>query len=76
MIPRVRMHQTSSVMMGDRIVKYELNSQGELTNIDEHKWDFYVYIPKSHKMNCEMKFCIENACYDMVNDLYIESMRK
>ena len=56
MIPRVGMHQTASVMMGDRIVKCirtlpndnkggihqmesarncELNSQGEITNIDE-----------------------------------------
>ena len=56
MIPRVGMHQTASVMMGDRIVKCistlpndnkggihqtesarncELNSQGEIANIDE-----------------------------------------
>ena len=56
MIPRVGMHQTASVMMGDRIDKCistlpndnkgeihqtectrncELNSQGEITNIDE-----------------------------------------
>ena len=56
MIPRVGMHQTTFVMMGDRIVKYisslsndnkggihqresakncELNSQGEIANIDE-----------------------------------------
>ena len=55
MIPRVGMHQTASVMMGDRIVKCistlpndnkdrihqtesarncELNSQGEIANID------------------------------------------
>ena len=56
MIPRVGMHQTTSVMIGDRIVKCistlpndnkggihqtefarncELNSQGEIANIDE-----------------------------------------
>ena len=60
MIPRVGMHQTASVIMGDRIVKCvstlpndkgrdssngirqecELNSQGELTNID----DIFMYI--------------------------------
>ena len=54
----------------------KLNSQGEINNIDEQKRDFYVYILKSHKLNCEMNYCIENACYDMVNELYIESMRK
>ena len=65
MIPHVGMHQTASVMMGDRIVKCvdilpnekkkgrdslngirhkcELNSQREITNIDECKWDFYEY---------------------------------
>ena len=56
MIPRIGMHQTASVMMGDKIVKCistlpndikggihqtesarncELNSQGEIGNIDE-----------------------------------------
>ena len=61
MIARVGMHQTTSVMMGDRIVKCistlpndnkggihqtesakncELNSQGEIANIDECKGIF------------------------------------
>ena len=35
-----------------------------------------MYIVKSHKLNCEMNCCIENACCDIVNDLEIESMRK
>ena len=66
MIPCVGMHQTTFVMMGDRIAKCvdilpnekkkrgrdslneirhkcELNSQREITNIDECKWDFYEY---------------------------------
>ena len=46
----------------------ELISQGEITNIDECKWDF-MYILKSHKLNCELNCCIENACYDTINDL-------
>ena len=46
----------------------ELNSQGEITNMDECKWDF-MYMLKSHKLNCELNYCIENACYDMINDL-------
>ena len=49
--------------------KCELNSQSEITYIEECKWDLYIYIYiymlKSHKLNC----CIENACCDIVNDL-------
>ena len=73
MIPHVEVHQTTFVMMGDRIVKcvrtlpndekdgihqtksvmnVKLNSQGEITNIDECKWDF-VHILTSHDLNCE-----------------------
>ena len=55
--------------------KCELNSQGQITNIDERKWDF-MYILKSHKLNCELNCCIENACCDTINDLKNESMRK
>ena len=55
--------------------EFELNSQGEITNIDECKWDF-MYILKSHKLNCELNCCIENACCDTNNDLKNESMRK
>ena len=29
---------------------------------------------KSHKLNCEMNCCIENACCDIVIDLEIESI--
>ena len=46
----------------------ELNRQGEITNIDECKWDF-MYVLKSHKLNCELNCCIENACCDTINDL-------
>ena len=35
-----------------------------------------MYMIKSHKFNCEMNCCIENACCDKGNDLEIESMRK
>ena len=35
-----------------------------------------MYMLKFHKLNGEMNCCIENTRYDMVNDLYIESMRK
>ena len=48
--------------------KCDLNSQSEITNIDEYKWDF-MYMLKSHKLNCELNYCIENACCDMINDL-------
>ena len=54
--------------------KCELNSQSEITNIDECKWDFFMNMIKSPKFSCEMKCCIENACCDIVNDLEIESM--
>ena len=70
MIPRVGMHQTASVMMGDRIVKCistlpndnkggihqtesarncELNSQGEITNIDECN-EIFMNMLKSHEL--------------------------
>ena len=70
MIPRVGMHQTTSVMMGDRIVKcirtlpndnkgrihqtesarnYELNSQGEIANIDECN-GIFMNMLKSHEL--------------------------
>ena len=55
-------HQTESVR------KCDLNSQSKITNIDEYKWDF-MYMLKSHKLNCELNYCIENACSDMINDL-------
>ena len=71
-------------MMGDRIVKCvgtlqndnkdgihqtcDFNSQSEITNIDECKWDF-MYMLKSHKLNCELNCCIENTCCDMINYL-------
>ena len=35
-----------------------------------------MYMLKSHKLNCEINYCIENACSDIANDLEIESMRK
>ena len=70
MIPRVGMHQTASVMMGDRIVKCistlpndnkggihqtesvgncELNSQGEIANIDECN-GIFLNMLKSHEL--------------------------
>ena len=70
MIPRVGMHQTASVMMGDRIVKCirtlpndnkggihqtesarnrELNSQGEIANIDECN-GIFMNMLKSHEL--------------------------
>ena len=70
MIPRVGMHQTASIMMGDRIVKCistlpndnkggihqtessrncELNSQGEIANIDECNGIFMNTL-KSHEL--------------------------
>ena len=35
-----------------------------------------MYMLKSHKLNCEMNCCIEDAFCDIVNDLEIESMQK
>ena len=35
-----------------------------------------MHMFKSHKLNCEMNCCIEDACYDIVYDLEIESMHK
>ena len=70
MIPRVGMQQTTSVMMGDRIVKCistlpndnkggihqtesarncELNSQGEIDNIDECN-EIFMNMLKSHEL--------------------------
>ena len=70
MIPRVGMHQTASVMMGDRIVKCistlpndnkgrihqtesvrncELNSKGEIANIDECN-GIFMNMLKSHEL--------------------------
>ena len=70
MIPRVGMHQTASVMMGDRIFKcistlpnnnkggihqteadrnFELNSQGEIANIDECN-GIFMNMLKSHEL--------------------------
>ena len=70
MIPRVGMHQTASVMMGDRIVKCistlpndnkvrihqtestrnrELNSQGEIANINECN-GIFMNMLKSHEL--------------------------
>ena len=95
MILCVGMHQTTSVMMGDRIVKCisalsndnkggihltesarncELNSQGEIANIDECN-GIFMYMHKSHELNCELNYCIENACCYMINDLKSESMQ-
>ena len=34
-----------------------------------------MYMLKSHKLNCELNYCIEIACCDMINDLENESMR-
>ena len=94
MIPRVGTHQTTSVMMGDLIVKCkstlqndnkggihqtesarncELNSQGKIANIDECN-GIFMYMRKSHKLNYELNYCIENACCYMINDLKNESM--
>ena len=33
-----------------------------------------MYMFKSHKLNCELNYCIEDACYDMINDLKNESI--
>ena len=95
MIPRVEMHQTTSVIMRDRIVKCistlpndnksgihqtesarncELNSQGEIANIDECN-GIFMCMRKSHELNCELNYCIENACCYMINDLKNESMQ-
>ena len=65
MIPRVEMHQTASVMMGDRIVKCistlsndnkggihqmeSANSQGEIANIDECN-GIFMNMLKSHEL--------------------------
>ena len=46
----------------------DLNSQSKITHIDEYKWDF-MYMLKSHKLNCELNYFIENSCCDMINDL-------
>ena len=94
MIPHVGVHQTTSVLKGDRIVKCEstlpndnkcgihqtefarnceLNSQGQIANIDECN-GIFMYMCKSHKLNCELNYCIENACCYMINDLKNESM--
>ena len=51
----------------NKIHQCELNSQTEITNINECKWDF-MYTLKSHKLNCELNCCIENACCDIIND--------
>ena len=95
MIPRVGTHQTTSVMMGDLIVKCirtlpndnkggihqtestincELNSQGQIANIEECN-GIFMYMRKSHKLNCELNYFIENACCYMINDLKNESMQ-
>ena len=55
-------HQTESSK------NYELNSQGEIANIDECNGIFMNMI-KPHKLNCELNYCIENACCDMINDV-------
>ena len=65
MIIRGGIHQTESAR------KCELNSQGEIANIDECNWIF-MYI---RKWNCELNYCIENACCYMINDLKNESMQ-
>ena len=57
-----RIHQTESVR------KCNLNSQSKITNIEEYKWDF-MYMLKFHELNCELNYCIENACCDIINDL-------
>ena len=31
---------------------------------------------KSHKLNCELTYCIENACCDVINNVKKESMQK
>ena len=48
--------------------KCELNSQREITNIDECNGIVMIML-KSHKLNCELNYCIENACCDMINDV-------
>ena len=35
-----------------------------------------MYMLKSLKLNCELNYCVENACCDMINDLLNETMRK
>ena len=42
----------------------ELNSHGEIANIDECN-GIFMNMLKSHKLN----YCIENACCDMINDV-------
>ena len=41
-------HQTESVR------NCELNSQGEIANIYECNGIFFMYVRKSHELNCEM----------------------
>ena len=48
--------------------KCELNNQREITNIDECN-EIVMIMLKSHKLNCELNYCIENACCDMINDV-------
>ena len=31
---------------------------------------------KSHKLNCELNYCIENECCDVINNVKNESMQK
>ena len=55
-------HQTESAR------NCESNSQGEIANIDECN-GIVMNMLKSHKLNCELNYCIENACCDMINDV-------
>ena len=78
MILHVSTHPTTSVMMGDIIVKCistlpndnkggihqtesarncELNSQGQIANIDECN-GIFMCMRKSHKLNYELNYCI------------------
>ena len=54
-------HQTESIINVNLIVKVK-----EPTLTSEN--GIFMYMLKSHKLNCEMNCCIENACCDMINE--------
>ena len=92
MIPHVGVHQTASVIMGDRIVKcvntLPNDNKGEIhqmESIENVNWIVKVKEPTLTSENeifmymlksHKLNCCIEDACCDIVNDLEIESMRK
>ena len=55
-------HQTESSR------NYESNCKGEIANIEECN-GIVMNMLKSLKLNCELNYCIENACCDMINDV-------